>query len=126
MKIDARSRRRQTRLFLWKLSGEKVRDLRRTAADADEELPEQRVDGADLVKPHLVDKFLELQRVVRKQVHAPLPIVKADGAGDDLLHLAGVAPADEPVRFHLALALLDGQRVEVLVFAAQPVHGIER
>src|SRR3954464_2690632 len=104
MKIDARSRRRQTRLFFWKLPGEKVPDLRRRAADANEELPEQRVDGADLVKAHLVDELLELQRVVRKQVHAPLPIVKADGAGNDLLHFAGVPAADESVRFHLALA----------------------
>src|SRR3954471_1439754 len=98
MKIDARSRRRQTRLFFWKLSGEKVPDLRRRAADADEELPEQRVDGADLVKTHLVDEFLELQRVVGKQVHTPLPIVEADGAGDDLLHFTSVAAADESVR----------------------------
>src|SRR3954469_906060 len=126
MKIDARSRRRQTRLFFWKLSGEEVPDLRRRAADANEELPEQRVDGADLVKTHLVDELLELQRVVSKQVHSPLPVVETDGAGDDLLHFAGVAAADEPVRFHLALALLDGERVEVLVFAPQPVHGIKR
>src|SRR3954453_16244560 len=110
MKMDARSPRAQTRLFFWKLPGEKVPDLRRRAADANEELPEQRVDSADLVKTHLVDELLELQRVVAEQIHAPLPIVEADGAGDDLLHLTGVAAANESVRFHLPLALLDRER----------------
>src|SRR6185312_3452639 len=89
------------------------------------ELAEQSIDGAYFVEAHLIDQLLEDQRVIRKQVHAPLPIVKAYRSRDDLLHRPRIAPAYQPVFFHLALPLFNGQAVPVLVLSASAVHGIE-
>src|ERR1039458_5318419 len=90
-----------------------------------EELPKQRIHRTDFVEAHFVNQFLEHQRIEGKQIHAPLPIVEADGARDNLLHLAGVAAAHHAVFFHLALALLDGQRIPILLFTALTIHGIK-
>src|SRR5574340_1156184 len=49
-------------------------------ANADVKGSKQRIYGADLVEAHLVDELLEHQRIVREQVHSPLPVVEADGA----------------------------------------------
>ena len=46
--------------------------------DAEEELAEEGVDGADFVETHLVDELLEDHRVVGEEVDAPLPVVHAD------------------------------------------------
>src|SRR5208283_2344217 len=90
--------------------------LRHRAAHPDEKLSKRGILSANLIEAHFVDELLEHQRLGCKQIHAPLPIVEADGAGDNLLHLAGVAAADRAMLFHLPLPLLDGKGVPVLVF----------
>ena len=52
--------------------------------DANVELAEECIDGADLVKPHLVDQLFEDDWIFSEEVYTPFPIVHADGAGDDL------------------------------------------
>ena len=49
-------------------------------SDSHIEMAEQRVDGADFVEAHFVDQLLEDQRIVGKQIDAPLPVVETDGA----------------------------------------------
>src|SRR5208337_523313 len=78
------------------------------------ELPEQRIHCAHFVEAHLVYQFLKDDRIVGEQIHAPLPIVHSDRAGDDLLHPLGVAPTNHAMLVHHALAL--GKRHGV------PVH----
>src|SRR5689334_19106066 len=56
---------------------------------------EQGVIGAGLIETHFIDQLLEDQRIVREEIHAPLPVVKSDRAGDDLFDLACIPPADE-------------------------------
>src|SRR5438270_7597448 len=90
-----------TRLLNYKFSGQlpsqQLSDLRCGNANADVKRAEQGIDGADLVEAHLVNQLLEDQRIVGEQVHAPLPIVESDRAGDDLLHSSCVAAADHAV-----------------------------
>src|SRR5271155_1719742 len=111
--------------LLRQFSAQQFLQRRRRAAHAHKELAEQRIHGADMVEAHLVDQLLEDQRIVGKQVDSPLPVVKANRAGDDLLYLACIAAAYQSVLAHLAGALFDRKRIPVLVFAAQPVHGIK-
>src|SRR5581483_563483 len=89
------------------------------------ELAELRVHRADFIEAHFVDHLLEDQGIVCKKIYAPFPVVETDRAGDDLFHLAGVTAAHQAVLVHLARALLDRQRVPILVLAAAAVHGIE-
>src|SRR5262245_25626410 len=107
------------------LAAEQASQTGTGAAHADIEFSKERIDRADFVKAHLVDQALEDQRIVGEQVDAPLPVVEADRAGDDLLHRPGITAAHQPMLFHLALALLDGQCVPVLLFSAAAVHGIK-
>src|SRR5213078_2857023 len=65
------------------------------AAHADVEMPELCIHSADFVEAHLVNQLLEDQWIVGEQIHAPLPIVEADRAGDDLFDLSGIATAHE-------------------------------
>ena len=90
-----------------------------------EKRAEQRIDGAHLVEPHLVNQPLEHQRIVGEQIHAPFPVVETDGAGDDLFHSARIAPADGPVLLHHELAVLERHLIPVLLLAATPVHGVK-
>src|SRR5882672_6499782 len=85
---------------LRQLSVEQRVDLLGRATQSDVELPEQGVDGADVVEAHFVDQLLEDQRVVGEKVDAPLPIVEADGAGDDLLYFSSVTAADHAMFAH--------------------------
>src|SRR3954462_2337373 len=87
--------------------------------------PEERVHRAHFIEPHLVDQLLEDHRLVGEQGDTPFPIVKADGAGDDLLYFSRVAAANEAVLIHLPLAFFEWECVPVLVLAATAVHGIE-
>src|SRR5579871_4623089 len=88
-------------------------------------MPEHGVDGADFVEAHLVDQLFEDQWIVGEQIDTPLPIVKADGASDDLFYRSGITAADHAMIVHLACAFFDGELVPVLVFATAAVHGIE-
>lgn len=83
------------------------------------------VDGADGVEAHFIDEFLEDEGVFGEEVDAPLPIVEADGAGDDLAYFAGVAAADEAVFVHEGGALFEREGVPVFVLTAAAVHGVE-
>ena len=89
------------------------------------ERPEQPVERAGLVEAHLVDQLLEHHGIVGEEVDAPLPVVEADGTGDDLGHPAGVAPADEAVVLHHPLPLRERGVIPVLFLAPFLVHGIE-
>src|SRR5207249_4956514 len=60
-----------------------------------------------------------------EQVDAPLPVVEADRARDDLGHGAGVAAPDDAVVAHHLCALVEGHGVPVLRLPAALVHGIE-
>src|SRR5579864_492748 len=95
------------------------------AAHPDIKMPEQGIDSADLVKPHFVNQFLEDQRVIGKQIHPPLPVIKANRTGNDLPYLAGVAAADQSMLIHLPGALLYRERVPVLVFTSTAIHRIK-
>ena len=88
-------------------------------------MAEKRVLGADLVEAHLVDQLFENHRIVGEQVHAPLPVVVPDGAGNDLLDLVAVTPADHAVLVHHPLALRERNHVPVLLLVALAIHGIE-
>src|SRR3990172_3718027 len=65
------------------------------------------VHGARLIEAHLIDKLFEYQRVMGEEIHAPLPIIEADRAGNDLGHLPGVSPSDQTVLLHHPLACRD-------------------
>src|SRR6266436_6855434 len=105
----------------WQISFQQVVQVAGRAAQSDVETSEESVDGADVVEAHLVDQLFENQGIVGEEVDAPLPIVETDGAGNDLLHLSGIAASDQAVFIHLALALFHGERVPVLVFAAAAI-----
>src|SRR5262249_26065591 len=109
----------------WKLSRKQFAEIARRYSDPDEELPEQSVVGTDLVEAHLVDEFLEDERVIGEKIDTPLPVVEADRPGDDLPHRARVTAAHRAMLFHLPLALFDRQTVPVLLLATAPVHGIK-
>src|SRR5439155_26132316 len=74
---------------------EEARQLGGGELQADEERAELAVPRTCLVEAHLVDQLLEDERVVGEKVDTPLPIVEADGTGDNLGHLLGVAAADD-------------------------------
>src|SRR5690606_6308905 len=61
------------------------------------ELPEP---GTDFIKPHFRNDLFEMKGIVGKEGNPPLPIVQADGTGDDLTHLSRIGTADHPVAFH--------------------------
>src|SRR5208337_1679400 len=111
--------------FLWRVSFQQVLQAVGGAAQSYVKSSEERVDGAYVVETHLVDQLLEHQGIVGEEVDAPLPIVEADGSGDDLFYFSGIAATYHAVFVHLALALFHGKRVPVLVFAAAAVHGIK-
>ena len=69
--------------------------------------------------------FLKTTGSFGEEVYAPLPVIHADRAGDDLLDLVAVAAADQAVLVHHALALGEGHGVPVDLLAALAVHGIE-
>src|SRR5688500_18438798 len=75
----------------------------------EQERPELRELCTHLVEPHFVDELLELERVLREQSDAPLPVVEADGAADHLLDDAEILVADGPVAAHHGAALLHRQ-----------------
>src|ERR1700691_3307233 len=78
-----------------------------------------------MIEAHFVNQLLENQGIVGEEVYAPLPVVEADGAGDDLFYFTSIAAPDETVFIHLALALFHRKRVPVLVFATSAIHGIK-
>src|SRR5438105_2374530 len=68
--------------------------------NADEEFSEVRVVGADFIEAHFVDDFLNLKGIARKKCDAPLGIIKAGRAGDELFHFAGKFAADLGMAAH--------------------------
>src|SRR5438445_360273 len=78
-----------------------------------------------LIEPQFVDKTLENERVVGEERNSPLPIIKANRAGDNLLHLTCIATSYKPMFVHLSLALFDREGIPVLVFASTTIHWIE-
>src|SRR5262249_45918215 len=60
-----------------------------------------------------------------EEIHAPLPVVEANGAGDDLPNFSGVAAANHAMLIHLAGTFFDWQRVPILVFAPAAIHRIK-
>ena len=65
-----------------------------------------------MVEAHLVDQFFEDERIVGEEVDTPLPVVEADGAGDDLFDFSGVAAADQSVLSHLAGAFFESDTIK--------------
>ena len=104
-----------------------ARRVERVAVEhqAGDERAELRVVGGHLVEAHLVDDLLERDRVVGEQRDAPLPVVEAGRAGDELQHPAGVGAADACVAGHQLLALLERQRVPVASPLAALRHRVE-
>jgi hypothetical protein len=95
------------------------------AADADHERAELGVAGRGLVVAHRVDDVLEVGEVVGEQGHAPLPVVEPGRARDELQHPAGVGPAAAAVLVHQPAALLEVERVPVVVTLAAVRHRVE-
>src|SRR6185312_15438595 len=83
------------------------------------------VEGTGFIEAHFVNELLEDDGIVGEEIDAPLPIIEAYGAADDLADAVAVAAADHTVVVHEALALVEGKRVPVLIAGAQPVHGVE-
>src|ERR1019366_1776876 len=102
----------------WQRPTQQLRDLIDRHSQANEKGAERRVHGAYFIETHLVDQLFELQRIGGKQIDPPFPVIEADRASDDLLHLAGVTASDHAVRFHLFLSMLDVLGVEVNRFPA--------
>src|SRR5579863_6274580 len=61
------------------------------APNAHIERPKQRIHRAHFIEPHFVDELFEHQRIIGKQIHAPLPIVKPNRPADNLPHLSRIA-----------------------------------
>src|SRR6266849_7563655 len=97
--------------LFWQVSFQQFVQAVRRTAQSDVETSEQGIDGAYVVEAHFVDQLLENQGIVGEEVDTPLPVVKTDGAGDDLFHFSGIAASDEAVLVHLALAFFHGKRV---------------
>src|SRR5207247_3794262 len=95
------------RVCLWQLPTQQLSQICRRATHSHVEMPEQRVHCADFVKSHLVNQFLEHQRIVRPQIYSPLPIVEADRSRNNLLHLARVSPPPQPLLGHLSPAFFN-------------------
>ena len=68
--------------------------------NADEEFSEIGVLGADFIKAHFVNDFLDLEGIARKKRNPPLRIIKAGRAGDELFYFAGKFAADPGVAAH--------------------------
>src|SRR6185437_12534403 len=83
------------------------------------------VEGTGFIEAHFVNELLEDDGVVGEEIDAPLPVIEADGAADDLADAVAVTAANHAVVVHEALALVEGERVPVLIAGAQAVHGIE-
>src|SRR5580692_7303290 len=111
--------------MLRQISFQQLEEPVRRTTQSDIESAEERINGADVVEAHLVDQLFENQGIVSKKIDTPLPVVEADGAGDDLFHLSGIASAHHAVLVHLALALFHGEQVPVLVFTAAAIHRIK-
>src|SRR5271154_5655431 len=94
-------------------------------SDAEVKRAELRVRGAGFVKAHLVNEFLEHNRIVGEKIDAPFPIVESDRAGNNLRHFTGEAPPDQAVVVHEALAILERQTIPVVGAVALLIHRIE-
>src|SRR5207248_6270679 len=90
--------------------------------NADEEFSEIRVVGTDAIKAHFVDDFLDLESVARKKRDAPLRIIKAGRAGDELFHFAGTLATNFGVAAHQFAAVIKRQGIPVSLFAAPLAH----
>src|SRR5438105_725796 len=88
-------------------------------------MSKQAIERASLVETHFVDQLLEHQRLVRKQVHAPLPVVETNRPGNDLVHRARILSSNQAVLAHQVPTLADRQGVPVILVAALLVHGIK-
>src|SRR5205807_5707994 len=72
----------------------------RWKAQVDIKGPELPVARADFIKPHLVNDLLQSVQLVSHQCHAPLPIVNAGRAGDELRNASGKLASDARVAAH--------------------------
>src|ERR671912_695607 len=57
---------------------------------ADVEGAEQSVHRAGFIETHLVYEFFKNQRVIGEEIDPPFPIIKADGARNNLIDAAGI------------------------------------
>src|SRR5207302_1105041 len=73
------------------------RELSRGELETGIERTELREFRARLVEAHLVNQFLEDERILREQIDAPLPVIEPDRPRDDLRDLARVVAADHAV-----------------------------
>src|SRR5258708_20154435 len=103
---------------------EQLVNASRGTPNSDIKRPKQGIQCTDFVKTHLVDQFLEDQRIVGEKVNAPLPIVKPDRSGNDLFHRPRVATPNHAGLFHLPLPFFNGPPVPILLFPPFPVHSI--
>src|SRR5262245_5507161 len=117
----------------WRISLRKVRcfafeqaaQVASREAKPDEKSPEKTVNCARFVEAHLVDQLLEDQRVIGEKIHAPLPIVEADGTRNYLNDPPGIVTPDHAMLAHHPLAFGDRLTVPVLTFAAKLVHRVK-
>src|SRR3954465_4591836 len=91
----------------------------------DEEFAEFAVIGANRIETHLVDDRLNLESILGEKGNAPLGVVDPGGTGDELLHLASVAPANGAMAEHKFAALFKRQPIPVVLFAAAFAHVVE-
>src|SRR6185437_9379517 len=116
---------KQPRVGFSEASRQPAADFLQWQSEADEELPEEGVDRAHFIEAHFVDQLLEDHGILGEEIHAPFPVVHADGAADDLFYLAAVTAADQAVLVHHVLAVGIWHGVPVRLLAALAVHGIE-
>src|SRR6266487_5401910 len=73
--------------------------------------PELAVTRADFVKPHLVNDLFERVHLMSHQGHAPLPVVDASGASDELRNPPGEFTSHSRVAAH---QLFTGRKIELI------------
>ena len=69
---------------------QKVLQLIGRKAQSDVERAEQAVNRAGFIEAHLVNEFLENQRVIGEEIDSPFPIIEADRTRNDLIDAAGI------------------------------------
>ena len=87
----------------------------RIQAQIDVKLTKPTVPGAHFIKAHLVDNLFHRGHLFRHQGYAPLPIIDARAAGDQLTDPAGKLPSRGRVTAHLLLAIFEVQPITVRI-----------
>src|SRR4029077_8363477 len=82
-------------------------EVGRRKAKPDEKGAKETIYSARFIVAHFVDEVFKDEGIVGEKIYAPLPIVEADGARDNLDDPPGIVPSDHAMLAHHPLAFLD-------------------